>query len=89
MIIYKCDRCKKEILNRIDTYVYDKATDLVKSYYPTYEIYRRNCSSCSYESEVIHLCKDCESLFNDFLDGKEVKPFIGGGVINYANEQTN
>ena len=59
MIVYKCDRCKKEIMPGLQKY----------------DIYRKCCSfinmsepiSCG--DEIVHLCPECTEAFDKFLEG--------------------
>lgn len=66
MIVYKCNRCKKEVDPSLQKY----------------DIYKKSCSfinmsepiSCS--DEIVHLCPECTAAFDKFLEGEEVKSNI-------------
>ena len=70
MVIYKCNRCKKEIAP-------------VHSRNQKYDIYRnRLYNAVSDEpdfingNELIHLCPECTKAFDKFLEGEEVKSHV-------------
>ena len=59
MIIYKCDRCKKEIEPEFQKY----------DIYRKYSSFINMSESISSSDIVVHLCTECTEAFDKFLEG--------------------